>query len=525
MARDTIECPEGYSQADAYERYIAENPLIDTEESLYRIEHLREIRESEDRELLNYIRNLVEPRTIEDPCYSMEEQGRMLNLLRSARREGREGETYLGMLSRYESHNPIVGDEFRTLQILKNLLSSRERAEGSRLQMTATEMADQQMTAMAVQQRMGRERDSVMRQMATEMNMTLESNQPRRRGEIPSDPYETPFMSGFHDGLNIIDRVVSRISSPRTYRFGLEFEAYRPEDSRMKMKGVNFGTDDSIEPPHNKEGFECRTSPLKFKDIHNLVIKLMEYLEKKKCGVNKSCGFHMHTSHPKFFDATYIKKLLMFWISIEDVIVSTQPRSRFNNTYCKRTLFQYIQDYDKEIPAAKDSLIREMRNKDRYSALNIASLEKHGTIEVRIHAGTIDPVKIINWMIFIKSIFDYVMNKYDPKVVKKLFDKEISDKKIVEVFKLLELPEEVINFYLSRINKFGWTRLKKQTKVAKECIEIQDEKIKTEKTLNKIRQQLSRRICVLRGDNHSIASMPSPSYDGLSDGGDQQGRE
>jgi len=260
----------------------------------------------------------------------------------------------------------------------------------------------------------------------------------------------------------------------------------------------------------------------------------MEYLEKKKCGVNKSCGFHMHTSHPKFFDATYIKQLLMFWISIEDVIVSTQPRSRFNNAYCKRTLFQYIQDYGKEIPAAKDSLIREMRSKDRYSALNIASLEKHGTIEVRIHAGTIDPVKIINWTIFIKSIFDYVMKKYDPRVVKKLFNQEISDKKIIAVFKLLELPEEVANFYLSRINKFGWTRLRKQTKVAKECIEIQDEKIKTEKTLNKIRQQLSRRICVLRGDNHSsrgacaevepqreyvLASMPAPHYEGSGGGG------
>ena len=194
-------------------------------------------------------------------------------------------------------------------QILANNAQMMDRQQ----QMTATEMVNQQRTTVGIQQRMDREQASRMGSMATEINTMFESNQPRP-WEIQTlvDSPETPFMAGFPDGLNVVDRTVPRISGPRTYRFGLEFEAYRPDDSRMRMRGVNFGTDGSIEPPYDKEGFECRTPPLKFKDMHNLVIKLMEYLEKKKCGVNKSCGFHVHTSHPKFFNATYIKKLLMF---------------------------------------------------------------------------------------------------------------------------------------------------------------------------------------------------------------------
>ena len=290
-----------------------------------------------------------------------------------------------------------------------------------------------------------------------------------------------------------------RDSKPRTYRFGLEFEAYKPDGVKLEYKKSKFGTDGSIRPPEGFRGFEMRTEPLKYQEVSPYLKRLLKYVHKNNCGTNDSCGLHIHASHPQFFNAKYIQKLVFFWISIEDVIMSTQPKGRFNNYYCKRTLFQYINDYGRIIPEEKEELIREMRGKDRYSALNLAALEKHGTIEVRLHEGTLDEEKVVNWAIFMKSIFDHVMDHYNPITTRMLFNQDIDEDKINKVFEVLRLPENVVEFYKNRIKKFGWKRLKKQTEIAKECIAIQKEKLEVARKIEQIDRKLRTRIKMLRG--------------------------
>lgn len=295
------------------------------------------------------------------------------------------------------------------------------------------------------------------------------------------------------------EEVEKKKSKPRTYRFGLEFEAFKPEGIKLEYRKSKFGTDGSIHPPEGYRGFELRTEPLKRQEMWSYLKGLLRYTYKNNCGVNSSCGLHLHASHPKFFNAEYIKKLVFFWISIEDVIMSTQPKGRFNNYYCKRTLFQYINDYGRIIPEEKEELIREMSNKDRYSALNLSALQKHGTIEIRLHEGTLDLVKVEAWVTLMKAIFDHVMNNYNPVTTRILFNQDISEEKINKVFELLKIPVDVVEFYKERIKKFGWKRLKKQTEVAKECIAIQKAKIDALKKVEQIDRKLQIRIKKLRG--------------------------
>lgn len=309
-------------------------------------------------------------------------------------------------------------------------------------------------------------------------------------------------MTAFRSGLNTL--IGKFKGDQKDYLFGLEFEAFKPEGTELEFVNTAFGTDGSISPPDGFRGFEFRMEPMEFDKSHTHVKKLLKYVKENGSDVNKSCGFHTHVSHPIFFDATFIKKLMFFWIAIEDVIMSTQPHSRMSNFYCKRYLFQYINDYGHDIPRAKDELISDMSRKDRYSALNLTALQKHGTIEVRLHAGTLDEDKIINWTIFLKSIFDYVKDSYNSKVVKGLFDEEVGDEKIAKVFKLLKLPEEVSKFYTERIQKFGWRRLRSQTRLAKECILMQQEKATIEKEMGKVQKKLASKIKKLRGEAKSF---------------------
>lgn len=289
---------------------------------------------------------------------------------------------------------------------------------------------------------------------------------------------------------------------PRTYRFGIEIEAYRPGHVVLDFADTNFGTDGSIKPPTDLpySGFEARSMPKKYREMTKYVKRLSKYLISSRCGVNESCGLHLHTSHPVFFDRKYLHKLIMFWSAIEDVLISTQPKSRLNSHYCQRNLFQYITDYGMTIPEAKSQMIANMGNRNRYQAMNLAALESHGTIEIRLHAGTINDDKINHWITLIMSIYEYVRTNYNRYVAKELFDQEISDEKINKVFDLLNLPEETKAFYLERIGKFGWRRLKKQTALAKECIKLQKEKNALMSPVKKVDRKLQSLIKRLKGE-------------------------
>jgi len=109
--------------------------------------------------------------------------------------------------------------------------------------------------------------------------------------------------------------------------------------------------------------------------------------------------------------------------------------SRRGNSYC-----HYVGD-------KSDCDWRE----NRYTTLNISAIEKYETYEFRLHQGTIDPIKIKNWIIL---LLDFVET---------FKDIESSEKRYQDVLSMTE-RERLIFFFLqtgTKLKKYMIKRLRK----------------------------------------------------------------
>ena len=282
------------------------------------------------------------------------------------------------------------------------------------------------------------------------------------------------------------------------YKYGVEIECLinsytKPISSFIDMMqglGVDVGEDGSIKTiTSNYQGLELRTPPLNLKNTCDLLEKVGEISREFRIEVNDSCGLHVHTSNPKFFENINLRKILGLWVAMEDVFFATQPESRLNSNYCKRRLASYAVAGFPKLPAEKAKLVSTMGASDRYFALNFASLRQHGTIECRLHAGTINATKITNWIKLLTAFYNYALYSYDATKVNKLFLMPTSEEKIVKAWDLLKLDSSLKSFYNQRVEKFMLSKLNKQQDKAKEMISY---RIKTAKEETNVRKMINK---------------------------------
>lgn len=102
--------------------------------------------------------------------------------------------------------------------------------------------------------------------------------------------------------------------------------------------------------------------------------------------VNKTCGLHVHLDMRRRKASAAYKRL----VNSQEVLRSLVPYSRRKNDFCK--------------PNTTSSLVEALTNGARYWVINPQSLKKHKTLEVRLHSGTTDATKIINWVKLLSHI-------------------------------------------------------------------------------------------------------------------------
>ena len=276
--------------------------------------------------------------------------------------------------------------------------------------------------------------------------------------------------------------MTKKIKRLAPFQYGVEIELYLPETNydefseKMQDLGMEVKDDGSINPPY-RDGIyystaEITTPPLHYKEMVELLTKVGEVCSKYKAKVNESCGLHVHTSNPGFFKRSNLRRIVGTWVSLEDVLFATQPKARLTNTYCKRKLREYATTDFPKLPEEKKALAYSLGNYDRYYALNLASMNAHGTIECRLHAGTIQATKIINWIKLLRSIYVYAMTKYEGREMHKLFNQPISEKKIKATWDILGIEAETRAHFNRRISKLLFPELAKQQKIAKNVMKL-----------------------------------------------------
>ena len=135
--------------------------------------------------------------------------------------------------------------------------------------------------------------------------------------------------------------------------------------------------------------------------------------------INSSCGFHCHVG---VSDLTLqqVKNVLKAWVKYEWVFFSFVSPSR-EGSYSRRirltNRFQtqssrYESAMFQRIDGANDlqELISVFQGGSRFRALNIENIATRGTIECRLHQGTIDADKVINWMLLFSGLVDGFKN-------------------------------------------------------------------------------------------------------------------
>ncbi len=169
----------------------------------------------------------------------------------------------------------------------------------------------------------------------------------------------------------------------------------------------------------NSDGHEIAIVA-KHSEISEVVTKVCKVLAKHNAYVNSTCGLHVHVDarrrdqHKMFANLVKAQKLLF----------SMVPQSRKENGYCD----------------VNDSGLSMDSYEGRYWGINPASYEEHKTIEVRLHSGTVNAKKIINWINLLQKI------AYARKMI------QIDS--LYDLTSTVELSDDLIQYIKTRVTKF-----------------------------------------------------------------------
>lgn len=158
-------------------------------------------------------------------------------------------------------------------------------------------------------------------------------------------------------------------------------------------------------------------------EYEEIIERVCEVLSDCKARVNKSCGFHVHLDMRNRNSSLCYNNL----VGAQPILYAMNPMSRRNNSYCKKNTGKKLR-----------------RTKDRYKGINgYMALDKHNTIEIRIHSGTVTPIKIKNWVKLLLSIVNH------KEIIKR------SPTKLSTFVKRFNIDSELGLYIASRIELFA----------------------------------------------------------------------
>lgn len=197
------------------------------------------------------------------------------------------------------------------------------------------------------------------------------------------------------------------------------FKAGVSKNVQLKHDGSIRAEDDT---PHPHE--ICILA--KEDEYEGVVQKVSKVLEDVGSKVNKSCGMHVHLDMRARDRDTVFANL----VSSQNILYAMNPASRLEEVngqrYCAYTRSRRID-----------------QQSSRYHGINGQAFARHQTIEVRIHSGTFQARKIINWV----KLLIHIANRTEAVAR--------SSSKLRGFVKQFELPMDLAEYIVERIKKFA----------------------------------------------------------------------
>lgn len=119
--------------------------------------------------------------------------------------------------------------------------------------------------------------------------------------------------------------------------------------------------------------------------------------------VDRSTGFHVHIGARGVLDFNHIANWYLNWNLVHDAIGALVAPSRLNNSFCKAVDREHAERNAERIRGGEVSDFRG----DRYQSFNLQAFDRHGTVEIRLHQGTLNGTKAVAWARFIDAFKQY----------------------------------------------------------------------------------------------------------------------
>lgn len=249
---------------------------------------------------------------------------------------------------------------------------------------------------------------------------------------------------------------------------GTEIEVERGQKFGLNVllnPDVGIAHDGSLD---RNTGIELQTPPSSLNELESVVTNTCQILKQRGYKSTIKCGLHVHLDARDFKNNhKKILQVIKTFYSIEDLIFSILPPSRWTSRFCQRLSKEYMYDNfgtgkkaDVEWYKEAEAIILNVRkdkkyDKSRYYGLNIHSIFHRGTLELRYHSGTINEYKILMWTNFCLLVLEYALKNYNPKTIQSLFDAETSENKFNIMCGIFAIPSEMKQYLLLRVRKFN----------------------------------------------------------------------
>ena len=234
------------------------------------------------------------------------------------------------------------------------------------------------------------------------------------------DSYCEHCCPNYRDTMGVDDKLVpssSRVSDTFVYPIrslvGLEIECITPYTESMDTP-MYWGnvSDGSINTNGDGTGVELVSSPANGDYLMSNIDNLIKWRDDYGAWVNSSCGFHVHfNSIDK--SPREVAHIAIVYQKYQNILKAMMPNSRQSSNWCRDSEMNIntLRNVDSEtnlIDEYYESMGNEPStdkyNDARYCGINIHSRYYHGTIEFRLHSGTINKDKIVNWISILNCI-------------------------------------------------------------------------------------------------------------------------
>ena len=217
-------------------------------------------------------------------------------------------------------------------------------------------------------------------------------------------------------------------------KFGIEIEAYNVPMAKVAaelnavgilcaVEGYNHQTrnhwkivsDCSI---NGVQAFELVSPILQGENGLMQVAIVGDTLERIGAKVNTSCGLHVHVDG-RDLTVNSLSRICKMWLKYESCFDSIVPKSRRNNRFAAgiRSKFASLEaGFAKLATATSIQGLTRIMNSDgysgssRYHKLNLESMVRHGTVEFRQHSGTVNGLKMVNWVKLVGGFVETAVN-------------------------------------------------------------------------------------------------------------------